>query len=71
MKTPTVLLRHADLPSAGGRIPELGEILAAGLIRLLGRKSSGKSAEAGEILLDFSAARSGPPTTVTRRTPDA
>jgi hypothetical protein len=71
VKTPTVLLCQAASPPADRRIPELAEILAAGLIRLLTRKSSEESNGTQEILVDFSAGRSGPTTTVIRRTPDA
>jgi hypothetical protein len=44
------------------RILEIGQILGAGLIRLFGRKSSGKFAEHGESSLDLSAHESGHPT---------
>jgi hypothetical protein len=67
----TAFPRPADSPPAGARISEIGEILGAGLIRLLDRKSSEKSHENPENLLDFPAARSGHPTPVNRRTPDA
>jgi hypothetical protein len=46
--------------TAEGRLSELAEILAAGLIRLLPRKSSQKSALGGDILLASSADQSGP-----------
>lgn len=41
------------------RIAEIGEILAAGLMRELAPKSSPKSLEPGEVLLDFSGHQSG------------
>ena len=41
------------------RIAEIGEILAAGLMRLGVTKSSRKWAETGESSLDFSAIKSG------------
>jgi hypothetical protein len=41
-------------------LSEVGGILAAGLIRLLARKSSQKSALGGDILLASSADQSGP-----------
>jgi len=47
-------------PTAGERIAEIGEILAAGLMRLRARKSSQKSADCGEISLDILADQSGP-----------
>lgn len=47
-------------PTAGERIAEIGEILAAGLMRLRARKSSQKSADCGEISLDLNAQQSGP-----------
>lgn len=40
-------------------IIELGEILAAGVIRLLAPKSSEQSADRGECSLDFTADQSG------------
>jgi hypothetical protein len=45
--------------TAAERLSELAEILAAGLIRLLARKSSQKSALGGDILLASSADQSG------------
>lgn len=44
---------------------EIAYILAGGLLRLMGRKSSGKNGVAGESSLDFSAAKSSHPTPVT------
>jgi hypothetical protein len=41
-------------------IIELSDILAAGLMRLLARKSSGLSADLGESSLHFTAQQSGP-----------
>lgn len=52
--------RHiAAGPQSARPLAELGEVLAAGLIRLESRKSSGKSAAASEEPLDFPARRSG------------
>jgi hypothetical protein len=42
-------------------IQEVAEILAAGLMRLLARKSSELSAAAGETSLDFTGDQSGHP----------
>lgn len=64
-------LSELALPSAGARMAELGEILAAGYSRLLARKSRGKSAQTGESALDFTSTQSGHPTSATRRTADA
>lgn len=50
---------------SGGHYDQIGEvaqILAAGLMRLLARKSSSKSAHFGESFLDISAVKSGHPT---------
>jgi len=46
--------------TAEERLSELAEILATGVIRVLGRKSSQKSALGGDILLASSADQSGP-----------
>ena len=48
------------------RIEEIGEILAAGLMRLAVRKSSPNSRDSGESSLDFSPDQSGHPTLTTR-----
>jgi hypothetical protein len=53
-----------------GRVSEIAEILAAGLMRLMARKSSPISAENGESSLDLSAAESGHPTAINRRISD-
>jgi hypothetical protein len=45
--------------SAAKRLDEIAEILAAGLIRLRGRKSSPIFLDHGEISLDFSANQRG------------
>jgi hypothetical protein len=45
---------HPDRMSADGRIAEIAEILAAGLMRLRARKSSALSRDPGESSLDFS-----------------
>lgn len=64
-------LSELALPSAGARMAELGEILAAGYSRLLAQKSRGQSVQTGESTLDISNTKSGHPTSVTRRTADA
>ena len=56
--------------SPHARIGEIAEILAAGLMRLMARKSSPISADPGESSLDLSAAESGHPTPVERRISD-
>ena len=53
-----------------GRVSEIAEIVAAGLMRLMARKSSPISADPGESSLDLSAAESGHPTPVGRRKSD-
>lgn len=58
-------------PGTRERLAEIAEILAAGLMRVLARKSSPISADAGERSLDISATESGHPTTVDRRMSDA
>ena len=50
---------HPDRMTAAERLDEVADILAAGLIRLLARKSSPLSAELGESCLDFTAPQSG------------
>jgi len=50
---------HPSRMSAAERLDEVAEILAAGLIRLSARKSSGLSAHHGESSLDFSPDQSG------------
>jgi hypothetical protein len=49
---------------------ELAEILAAGLTRHLGKMSSQKSPDIGEISLDIPPDRSGHPTPTDRRMAD-
>lgn len=71
MQNVTTFPSEAAPPADGGRISEIGEILAAGLVRLSSRKSREKSPDKPENLLDFSAPRSGHPTPVNRRMPDA
>lgn len=51
-------------------IAEIAEILAAGLMRLMGRKSSPISTDTGESSLDFSAPKSSDPTQVDWRISD-
>lgn len=48
--------------STRGKLIEIAEILAAGLMRALARKSSQISPRIGESPLDFSAPESGHPT---------
>jgi hypothetical protein len=45
--------------SSNGRVIEIAEILAAGLMRLRARKSSEKAADHGESSLDCAAYQSG------------
>jgi hypothetical protein len=45
--------------SAGERLAEIAEILAAGLMRLQARKSSRKSADFGESSVDLAGHQSG------------
>jgi hypothetical protein len=71
MQNVTTFPCAAESPPAGAQISEIGEILAAGLVRLSAPKSSEKSPDKPENLLDFSATRSGDPTPANRRTPDA
>jgi hypothetical protein len=52
------------------RLTEIGELLAAGLVRVQARKSSGKSRETRENPLDFSGSRSGHRTTLNGRISD-
>jgi hypothetical protein len=51
-------------------LSEIAEILAAGLMRLVARKSSPIFANTGDSSLDFSATKSGHPTPVERRISD-
>ena len=61
----------AKIPQTSSKhLTEIAEILAAGLMRLMARKSSPISADIGEVSLDFSATKSGHPTTVDRRISD-
>jgi len=50
---------HPGRMSPQERLAELTGILAAGLVRLWVQKSSNKSAETGEILLDLAPDQSG------------
>ncbi|RKE65786.1 hypothetical protein DFP91_5833 [Pseudorhodoplanes sinuspersici] len=52
------------------RIEEIGEILAAGLMRLSARKSSAKPTAIGESSLDFLPNQSGHPNPVNGRETD-
>jgi hypothetical protein len=58
---------HPSHMSATGRLAELAEILATGVIRLHAQKSSTKSPENGEISLDLPPDQSGPATNRNRR----
>ena len=58
------------LQTSSKHLTEIAEILAAGLMRLMARKSSPISADPGESSLDLSAAESGHPTPVERRKSD-
>jgi hypothetical protein len=60
-KTPQTSSKH---------LTEIAEILAAGLMRVVARKSSPIAADSGETSLDISPAESGHPTPVNRRTTD-
>jgi hypothetical protein len=51
-------------------VVEIAEILAAGLMRVLARKSSGVCTASGESPLDIPATKSGHPTPETRRMSD-
>jgi hypothetical protein len=53
-----------DGENASKHVADIAEILAAGLIRLSARKSSGKRTESGESSLDFTAIKSGHPSLV-------
>ena len=58
----------AKFPQTSSKhLTEIAEILAAGLMRLMARKSSPISADLGESSLDLSAAESGHPTPGERR----
>ena len=52
-------LKPADRMSAAARIDEVGQILAAGLTRVLAQKSSSLSALIQDSSLDFSPLKSG------------
>jgi len=57
-----------DRLNPADRLAELGQILAAGLMRLHARKSSPLSADRGDSSVDFPPDRSGHADTLTRRT---
>ena len=57
-----------DNLSVPDRLAELGEILAAGLMRLQARKSSRLSDDRRDSSVDFAPDRSGHADTLTRRT---
>lgn len=59
---------HLDDMTGTERLAELGQILAAGLMRLHARKSSRLSADHGDSSVDFLPDRSGHADTLTRRT---
>ena len=50
---------HPDHMTAAERLDEVAEILAAGIIRLKARKSSGISVDRGDSCLDFTAPQRG------------
>jgi hypothetical protein len=56
--------------SSTERLSEIANILAAGLMRLVARKSSPIFADTGDSSLDFSATESGHPTPAKRRISD-
>jgi hypothetical protein len=56
-----------DSLTAPERIAEVSDILAVGLIRMLGRQSREKSRENGESSLDISGTQSGHPTPLNGR----
>ena len=58
----------ADHLPPADRLAELGELLAAGLMRLQAGKSSRLSADRGDSSVDFVPDRSGHADTLTRRT---
>ena len=47
-----------DRMTADERLREVGEILAAGLLRLRARRCEGRSTNSGELSLDFTARQS-------------
>ena len=59
---------HPNQMSPADRLAELGQILAAGLMRLHARKSSPLSADRGDSSVDFPPDRSSHADTLTRRT---
>jgi len=59
---------HPDRLKPTDRLAELGQILAAGLMRLHARKSSRLSADRGDSSVDFLPDRSGHADTPERRT---
>jgi hypothetical protein len=68
LSQPTAMTGAPELSqSSAERLSEIAEILAAGFMRLVARKSSPIFADTGDSLLDFSATESGHPTPVDRR----
>lgn len=61
-------LLHPDHMTSADRLAELGQILAAGLMRLHARKSSPLSADRGDSSVDFLPDRSGHAAAPKRRT---
>lgn len=55
---PMSLALHPDHMTAAERLDEIAEILAAGAMRLMARKSTRLSADAGDCSVDFTANRS-------------
>jgi len=65
--------RHAgsfDSSTSKERLGEIADVLAIGLMRVLARKSSGKSNQTRDCSLDFSTTESGHPTPVSGRMMD-
>lgn len=63
---PTGMTAAKVAQTSAESLAEIAEILAAGLMRLKARKSSGLSADPGESSLDFSGHQSGHPTPMKR-----
>jgi hypothetical protein len=55
---PMTIALHPDHMTAAERLDEIAEILAAGAMRLMARKSSRLSADAGDCSVDFTVNRS-------------
>jgi len=59
-----------DRSTSKDRLGEIADVLATGLMRVLARKSSGKSNQTGDCSLDFSPTESGHSKPVSGRTMD-